>query len=471
MNFNQPEYALFLFVVFWSFWGLRRRVRARELLLLAASYVFYSAWNPKYLALLAFSTIVDYFVAREIARSEDPWRRKALLVTSLGVSLLLLGTFKYYNFFSGEIASVLVRLGIPVKTAHLDVLLPAGISFYTFQTMNYVIDVYRRRLDPAKSFLEFAVFVSFFPHLVAGPILRASTFIPQLEPEPTYDHAVALRGVSRILRGLTKKAVFADYVGQTLVDPVFRHLETRSAAVIAVGLYGYAVQIYSDFSGYSDIAIGSALLLGFRIPENFDHPYLSRNPREFWARWHISLSTWLRDYLYLPLGGNRKGTWVTTRNLLVVMLLGGLWHGANWTFVLWGGLHGLALVVHRAVATRFPAVRSPARDWVCRMAFFHFTCLAWLFFRAESVGDAARALARLVCLTPGPLTLGTEAEIAVGLSALALLVHFGHGAWKERLEVRFLALSTPAQAAVAATVILLVAGLSALGRPFIYFQF
>jgi alginate O-acetyltransferase complex protein AlgI len=470
VNFNQPEYAVFLFVVFWAFWGLRRRVSLREALLLVASYVFYSAWNPRYLALLAFSTLVDYFVAKAIARSEDPLTRKVLLVVSLCVSLLLLGTFKYYNFFSTEIASALSHLGIRVRPAHLDVLLPAGISFYTFQTMNYVIDVYRRKLEPARSLLEFAVFVSFFPHLVAGPILRASTFIPQLEPEPSYDHTVGLRAVSRILRGLAKKALFADYVGQTLVDPIFRHLSTRSSASIAIALYGYAVQIYSDFSGYSDIAIGSALLLGFKIPENFDHPYLSRNPREFWTRWHISLSTWLRDYLYIPLGGSRQGAFRAYRNLLIVMLRGGLWHGANWTFVVWGGLHGLALVVHRAWASRTGASQDATPDWICRLAFFHFTCLTWLFFRADSLGDAARALARLGTFTTG-LELDADARMAVCLVALALLLHFADGSWKARLQERFVTLGTPAQALVAAAVILLVAGLSALGRPFIYFQF
>jgi alginate O-acetyltransferase complex protein AlgI len=470
MNFNQPEYGVFLFVVFWAFWALKRRATPREALLLVASYVFYGAWNPRYLVLLAFSTVVDYYVALGLAATESPGRRRLLLLTSLTVSLGLLGTFKYFNFFSEQVAEGLAHLGLHVSPAHLNVLLPAGISFYTFQTMNYVIDVYRGSLKPARSFLEFAVFVSFFPHLVAGPILRASYFIPQVQREPEYDHSVAMQGVYRILLGLSKKALFADFVGFALVDPVFRHLHDQSALMVLLALYGYAVQIYSDFSGYSDIAIGSALLLGFRIPENFEHPYLAENPRQFWARWHISLSTWLRDYLYIPLGGSRGSRARTCFNLLVTMLLGGLWHGANWTFVAWGALHGLLLAGHRFLFGREAEIAAPSGTLWRRALFFHFVCLTWLFFRADSLGTALVGLSRL---SEGSLELklALDGQVAVALVFLALAMHFGHGSWKEYFRQGFLSLRVPAQALVATAVIILVAGLGALARPFIYFQF
>jgi D-alanyl-lipoteichoic acid acyltransferase DltB (MBOAT superfamily) len=470
VNFNQPEYGVLLFFAFWGFWALRQKATTRELLLLTASYTFYGAWNPRYLPLLILSTVVDYYVARGLSSIQSPGKRRALLILSLSLSLGLLATFKYFNFFAEQAATGLAVFGLRVRPARLNVLLPAGISFYTFQTMNYVIDVYRRKLRPASSLLEFAVFVSFFPHLVAGPILRASYFLPQVEREPTYDHAAGVLGVQRILVGLCKKAVFADYVGYAIVDPAFRHLATMSAAGMVLAMYAYAVQIYSDFSGYSDIAIGSALLLGFRIPENFDHPYLAQSPREFWARWHISLSTWLRDYLYIPLGGNRGTATRTCLNLMLTMLLGGLWHGANWTFVVWGGLHGLALVLTRPRSSQATLGESAARVFGRRLVFFHFVCLTWLFFRAPSLSAAVTALRRLATGTMA-LALTPDGGLATVLVFIALAAHFGHGAWKAQLLDRFLLLPVGLQGLIAATVVLLVGGLGALGEPFIYFQF
>jgi D-alanyl-lipoteichoic acid acyltransferase DltB (MBOAT superfamily) len=460
MNFNQPEYGLLLLLVFWGFWGLRRHATLRELLLLAASYVFYGAWNPRYLLLLALSTLVDFAVGRALGATRSPTWRRVLLVLSLTFNLGLLAVFKYYNFFSSEAAAALRQLGFEVHPAQLDVVLPAGISFYTFQTINYVVDVYRGVLPPCRSLLEFAVFISFFPHLVAGPILRARTFLPQVAREPVYDDAKATGGLCRILLGLTKKVLFADFVGYALVDPVFKDLARAPALLVLLALYGYAVQIYNDFSGYSDIAIGSANMLGFDIPENFDRPYRAAGPREFWRRWHISLSSWLRDYLYIPLGGSRGPLVRTIATLMITMLLGGLWHGARWTFVVWGALHGLALVAERL---------SGEGRWG-RLATFHFVCLTWMFFRSDSLAQALLGLRQMASAFSLPV-LDAGQVVALALVATSLLIHFGDPEWKETVRRRFLQLAPPLQALAAGGVVLLVSGLAARARPFLYFQF
>lgn len=459
MSFTQPEYGVLLVATFWIYWALRHRATLRELVLLLASYVCYGAWNPRYVPLLALATLVDYGVGRGLGALSSPAWRRALLVASLTFNLGLLAVFKYYGFFAGDAAAVLRAFGLGVYPPILDLALPLGISFFTFQSMNYVIDVYRGVLPPCRSLLEFAVFLSFFPHLMAGPILRASVFLPQVRREPVYDDAEALGGLYRILVGLIKKTAIADFVGVTLVDPVFADIGQASAAAVLLALYAYAVQIYCDFSGYSDIAIGSARMLGFQIPENFDRPYAASSVREFWRRWHMSLSSWLRDYLYVPLGGSRGTPARTAANLMVTMLLGGLWHGASWTFVAWGGLHGLGLVVERFTGRSFG-----------RFVTFHFVCLAWLFFRAGSLDVALAGLRSLAGLSFA-LSLAPGAFLAAGVVALALALHFAPAAWKEALGRRFVAFGPPLQAAAAVAVLVLVLALSAAARPFLYFQF
>lgn len=402
MLFNSAEYGLFLVLVFALFWLLRDARGSRFLLLLAASWFFYASWNFRYLSLILLSTAIDYWVGGRLARTdrEDPaqrGQRKRLLLLSLVANLGLLGVFKYYGFFRANFEALLGGYGIHIPA--LDVILPVGISFYTFQTLSYTIDIYRGSLRPAKNLKEFALFVAFFPQLVAGPIVRASDFLPQLDERPRLSADDLKDGLFRIAVGLGKKLVIADVLAVQLVDHVFAADSNASGLYALLGVYGYALQIYGDFAGYSDIAIGSARLLGFRIPENFDMPYVATSIRDFWHRWHISLSSWLRDYLYIPLGGNRLGNARTYVNLALTMLLGGLWHGAEWRFVFWGGLHGLWLGIDRWWGRRgLPGL--PDQGLLGRLAAriltFHMVCFAWVFFRAQSFEAAFALIGRIV---------------------------------------------------------------------------
>jgi D-alanyl-lipoteichoic acid acyltransferase DltB (MBOAT superfamily) len=431
MFFDTPIYAVFLTLVVFLYWRLGWRSQNR--MLLAASYVFYGWWDVRFLALIAASTIVDYYCARAIAASEDTTRRRTLLTISLAVNLGFLGVFKYFNFFVDSFAVALESLGfhqVPVTT--LRILLPPGISFYTFQEVAYIVDVYHRKLEPADSLLEYALFISLFPHLIAGPIQRPSHLLPQVQAPRTFDQEQFFNGLMLILSGLFRKAVIADNCA-LVADAVFSgRMGPPNLATTMLGTYAFAWQIYGDFSGYSDIARGSAQLLGFHFMVNFRQPYLATSLQDFWRRWHISLSTWLRDYLYIPLGGNRHGEAMTYRNLMLTMLLGGLWHGANWTFVVWGGIHGVGLAIERVFVRGVRGVRGirlqpdgPAhvrlkpdatpgrtpdaapslfaiRPWIWRIVLFHHVCLAWIFFRAESVPAAVDMLRGLGTFTWAP---------------------------------------------------------------------
>jgi D-alanyl-lipoteichoic acid acyltransferase DltB (MBOAT superfamily) len=391
--FDTPVYIVFLTLVVLAYWRLSWR--RQNILLLAASYVFYGWWDPRFLALIATSTIVDFYCARTIARSDRPDRRKALLILSLVINLGFLAVFKYFNFFVDSFAATLEALGFHhTPTALIRVLLPPGISFYTFQEVAYIVDVYERKLEPAESLVDYALFISLFPHLIAGPIQRPSHLLPQVQSPRRFDGNRFFDGLLLILSGLFRKTVIADNCA-LLADAAFSgRLGAPSLAVAAIGTYAFAWQIYGDFSGYSDIARGSAQLLGFHFMVNFRQPYLATSLQSFWRRWHISLSTWLRDYLYIPLGGSRHGERQTYRNLMVTMLLGGLWHGANWTFVVWGGIHGAGLAVERFLRRMFgwsEADRVPLTTvsaWTARIVVFHLVCLAWIFFRAPSLSDA-----------------------------------------------------------------------------------
>jgi D-alanyl-lipoteichoic acid acyltransferase DltB (MBOAT superfamily) len=400
MFFDTPVYTVFLTLVVLLYWRLGWRSQNR--MLLAASYLFYGWWDVRFLGLIAASTVVDYYCARVIASSQDQGRRRLLLTISLVVNLGFLAAFKYFNFFVDSFATVLASLGVdnvPVTT--LQILLPPGISFYTFQEVAYIVDVYHRKLEPADSLIEYALFISLFPHLIAGPIQRPSHLLPQVQAPRTFDQSQFFNGLLLILSGLFRKAVIADNCA-LVADAAFSgRLRPPNVATTMLGSYAFAWQIYGDFSGYSDIARGSAQLLGFHFMVNFRQPYLATSLQDFWRRWHISLSTWLRDYLYIPLGGNRYGEAMTYRNLMLTMLLGGLWHGANWTFVVWGGIHGAGLAGERALGkvrtTNSEVRRGRAgslfdwRTWAARIVIFHLVCLAWIFFRAESV-DAAFAM-------------------------------------------------------------------------------
>ncbi len=395
MSFTTPAFVLFFLVFLWLWPNLRGR--PRQVFLLAASYLFYACWSAPLLLLLIGSTVLDYTVAGALGRSDDPQRRRLLLGLSLAGNLGVLGFFKYYNFFADSAAAGLQALGLHVDAPTLAIVLPVGISFYTFQTLGYTIDVYRRQLAPCRSPLDFALYVAFFPQLVAGPIERAGHLLPQLA-DPDARRA-DLSGWGLIAIGAFKKVVIADNLAP-LVDVVYADPEHAWPLALWFATYAFALQIYCDFSGYSDIAVGVARLLGFDLIQNFRAPYAALGPAELWRRWHISLSLWLRDYLYVPLGGNRGGPWLTARNLLLTMLLGGLWHGAAWNFVLWGAWHGLLLIFFRPVfwdrlRNRLRPI-SPLVDLIRWLVFFHLVCLGWALFRAASLADCAVILGKLL---------------------------------------------------------------------------
>jgi D-alanyl-lipoteichoic acid acyltransferase DltB (MBOAT superfamily) len=428
MAFNSFVFAVFLPLVIGLYWLMRRSTVAQNWMLLVASYVFYGWWDWRFLTLLFASTLVDHFVAIKIhALHADQTpagarRRRALLSISLITNLGLLGFFKYFNFFAGSMAALLASVGIEADPFYLNIILPVGISFYSFQTLSYTIDVYRAEMPPAKTLRDFALYVAFFPQLVAGPIERAVALVPQIERPRRFDRLQFMDGLHLIFWGLFKKIYVADNLAP-LVNATFAN-PNASGFEVLLGIYGFAFQIYGDFSGYSDVARGCSKLMGFELMHNFAFPYVSVNPSDFWRRWHISLSTWLRDYLYVPLGGNRHGTWKTYRNLSLTMLLGGLWHGATWMFVIWGAYQGLLLVVHRlathgrAVAARVKDAAMTPRTIVWRVArvlvMFQFICIGWLFFRAESVSQAGSMLSRL-------LTWSGSADLALVMPLLTFV--------------------------------------------------
>lgn len=388
MIFNSFVFWAFFAVVIALYWRLPHR--GQNALLLVASYVFYGYWDWRYLSLLAISTVVDYYVAHYLVRIDDPARRKSLITISMIVNLSFLGFFKYCGFFVAEMARVLSALGFEPHLPVLQIVLPVGISFYTFQSMSYTIDVYRGVTKPAKSLFDFALFVSYFPQLVAGPIERSDRLLPQIESPRRYRSGDFSEGLYHVLIGLLKKVIIADNVAP-IVNRIF---DTPTAeltgAEVLIGVYAFALQIYGDFSGYSSIAQGVSKWMGIDLMYNFRMPYFSRSPSEFWQRWHISLSSWLRDYLYIPLGGNRKGPRRTYINLLLTMLLGGFWHGAAWTFIFWGAWHGLLLIAYRAIGTE-TTERDSSSEWVKALQMvlmFHLVCVGWIFFRAQGLEQA-----------------------------------------------------------------------------------
>jgi alginate O-acetyltransferase complex protein AlgI len=387
MIFSSWLFACFFIVVFGVCWVLPSR-RGRHVFLLIASYAFYMSWNAWLISLIVGSTVLDFAVGRLLDRSDSPRRRRLLLAASIVGNMGVLAVFKYADFFVGSLRELLTVCGIHANTQTLSIILPVGISFYTFQTMSYTIDIYRRKISSTRSFVEFALFVAFFPQLVAGPIVKARDFLPQLKTDKRFSWERLESGTVLFLVGLTKKLLIADQLA-TLVDPVFADPTQFVTRDLWLAMFCYGGQIYCDFSGYTDMAIAAARVLGFDLKPNFASPYLASSLTDFWHRWHISLSTWLRDYLYIPLGGSRLGRLLTCRNLMITMLLGGLWHGASWTFVVWGGIHGLALIVSKALAGRETGASSVLRrygktaaGWAVTLLIVH---LAWVFFRCQPV--------------------------------------------------------------------------------------
>lgn len=468
MLFNSPEYALFLPAALLLFYATPRR-RYRQVLLLIVSYLFYAAWDWRFLGLIFISTGVDFLVSQSMERSTAVAVRQRLLAVSLVVNLGILAAFKYFGFFVESAAGLLGGFGLAVEPAILTVALPVGISFYTFQTMSYSIDVYRRRIPAERDPILFALYVAFFPQLVAGPIERAERLLPQLREMRGASRHQRLSGVQLILLGLFKKVAIADGVAP-IVDQVFSAPAEMSRTALLLGAIGFAVQIYGDFSGYTDIARGTARLLGIDLIENFRQPYLSLSITEFWKRWHISLSLWLRDYLYISMGGNRTTVSKTYRNLMVTMLLGGLWHGASWSFVLWGGLHGAYLVIERFLAGRSTAVPRTNVSW--RVLTIGLVTLTWIPFRAGSLATTIEYVRSLVfgggAALPVPsnlaiLAFGVVATTLIDLRSVQDAADVDNPVARWRPSARGLAYGVGAVAAVVFS-----AGSSA---SFIYFQF
>lgn len=460
MLFTSLQWALFLVSVFTVF--NLAPAPTRRWVMLAASVLFYASWSVSYLLLIFGQLLTDWTCGHLLGRTDAPARRRIIVAVSVVVNLGVLCVFKYYGLF----ARTLVHAGLRLPT--LDLMLPLAISFYTFESMSYTIDVYRRRLAPARSPVHLALFITWFPHLIAGPIIRPSEFVPQLDRITRVTRSRFFSGATLMLMGYAKKLFGADWLA-TVVDPVFADPSTHTALELLVGVYAYAFQIYFDFSAYTDIARGASRWFGIELPENFADPYLATSITDFWRRWHMTLSHWLRDYLYIPLGGNRHGTARTYVNLMITMLLGGLWHGASWTFVVWGALHGLYLAIERACGV---GTKPPGRwRWPRRVLTFHLVCLAWIFFRAPTFAVAGQVLRGL---GSGGLHL-VAARLLPTLAALAIIA----GYWlvrplREPLQriIPGPSLAPQMGYAVVAGLFLLVAMvLGASTNAFIYFRF
>ena len=418
MVFPTLSFVLFYIVVWPLSWAavLLGRHTLHKLVIIGASYFFYAFWNWQLAFLLFSRVLLNWGTGRLIDATRGTGRDFRIVAAGVALNLILLGGFKYYGWFAEE-ANVLLRAaGLARDIPLFEIVLPVGISFFTFQGISYIVDLYRGDLDRARPLIDVMFFISFFPHLVAGPIVRAASFLPQLEKPPSPARVFVGLGVLLILWGVFKKAVVAHWLAINLVDKAFFDPTAYGALDLAAAVYGYAVQIYCDFSAYSDIAIGVAALLGYRFQRNFNQPYRAETIADFWRRWHMSLSSWLRDYLYIPLGGNRGGGWRTYRNLLLTMVLGGIWHGAAWKFVIWGALHGSMLGVERFVSNMrrspapLPAERPLWRRALSVLLIFHFVCFGWIFFRADSVARAGEVLAGLTDLTR-PVILATPTKM------------------------------------------------------------
>ena len=396
MLFNSIDFAIFLPIVFLLYWFVaNKNLKLQNLLIVVASYLFYGWWDWRFLSLILFSTLIDYSVGVRLLKEENISKRKILLWISIFVNLGFLGFFKYYNFFLDNFITAFSFFGTPINAQGLNIILPVGISFYTFQTLSYTIDVYRRKLESTQDFIAFTAFVSFFPQLVAGPIERATNLLPQFYKKRTFEYNKAVDGLRQILWGLFKKIVIADNSAQ-IANEIFNNSADYNGSTLVLGAIFFTFQIYGDFSGYSDIAIGTSRLFGFNLKQNFAFPYFSRDIAEFWRRWHISLSTWFRDYLYIPLGGSRGGTWMKVRNTFAIFIVSGFWHGANWTFIVWGALNALyflpLLLLNKNRANTDTVAKGkylPSFKEFYQIGItFSLTVLAWIFFRAENIGHA-----------------------------------------------------------------------------------
>jgi D-alanyl-lipoteichoic acid acyltransferase DltB (MBOAT superfamily) len=478
MLFNSLPFAVFLPVVFAVYWSLRRApLRVQNLFVLCASYFFYGWWDWRFLSLIFVSSMVDYLVGLGLSRAGKPSSRRALLTVSLATNLGLLGIFKYYDFFVTSFCELLASAGLHASPHLLSIVLPVGISFYTFQTLSYTIDVYRRNVEPTRDILAFFAFVSFFPQLVAGPIERARNLLPQFLRRREFDDSKARDGMRQMLSGFMKKMLIADNLAP-MVDEIFRNYQQFDGFTLLTGVFFFAMQIYCDFSGYSDIAIGCARLFGFDLMRNFAFPYFSRDIAEFWRRWHISLSTWLRDYLYIPLCGSRPSRARKARGILVTFTLCGLWHGASWTFVFWGLLHGLYFLPLTLGRRRRRFIGDAAegrllpslREFSGMLLTFVLVCLGWVFFRSQDFPHAFGYL-RAMTLEPGTAVMNSAYTVSMLVICFSLLCF----EWimrkrKHVLEIGGLPVAVRWSVYLVVVTLILVGGVFS-ADDFIYFQF
>ena len=482
MLFNSIDFAIFLPIFFILYWFVTsKNLKLQNFLIVVASYVFYGWWDWRFLSLIIFSTVVDYSIGQKLKNEENQFKRKAFLWTSILVNLGFLGFFKYYNFFLDNFTTAFSFLGTEIKANTLNIILPVGISFYTFQTLSYTIDVYKKKLEPTKDFIAFSAFVSFFPQLVAGPIERATHLLPQFYRNRTFDYAKAVDGMRQILWGLFKKIVIADNCAE-FANQIFNNSADMNGSALVFGALFFTFQIYGDFSGYSDIAIGTSRLFGFDLMRNFAFPYFSRDIAEFWRRWHISLSTWFRDYLYIPLGGSRGGTLMKIRNTFIIFIVSGFWHGANWTFIVWGALNAiyfLPLLLTNNNRNNLEIVAKgkylPTAKEILLMLFtFGLTVFAWIFFRAENIGHAFNYISEILSTSlfeiPNFSNLN-RALITIFLTGIFVLIEWiGR---ENQYAIEYLELRCPKYARwmfywLISVVILLYGGQQ---QDFIYFQF
>jgi len=471
MLFPTLTFGLFFLGVFTIVWAVSASNEWRKILLLLASWVFYGAWDWRFVALLIGSALLNWGAAEAIwyQREEATGRRKAIMVLGIVGNLVVLGFFKYYGFFAEQLGDLLRMAGFARDLPLMQVVLPVGISFFTFQGMSYLADVHAERLAPAR-LLDVTLLMSFFPHLVAGPIVRGSDLLPQFEESPRLTRDMASMGLVLIVWGLFKKAVIASELSTGLVDPVFFDPAAHSRLDLIAAAYGYAVQIYCDFSAYSDMAIGIAALLGYRFPLNFNQPYRATSLQDFWRRWHISLSSWLRDYLYIGvLGGNRRGFARQCLNMLATMLLGGLWHGAKWTFVIWGGLHGGVLALERIWERTRPRWMPRLPKFLAILITFHIVVVGWIFFRSESFDGA---IVYLTGIGTSHGASGVLTPLACGLILFGMAIHFTPANLGQQLALKLRLLPAPALGLLAGVTILIVDTMRFEGvAPFIYYQF
>ena len=467
MLFHSFAFFVFFWVTFGVYWGLRAHEH-RMAALVAASIVFYAAWNPWFVLLIAFTAGVDYFFALRIEASASQARRRLLLIVSLTVSLSLLVFFKYANFLLGASTGVFALVGLRVSSPLVNVILPLGISFYTFETISYVVDVYRRRVPAERNPLHYALYIMFFPHLIAGPIVRPRQFLPQVRAAKHFDWARLQLGVQLFLRGLLKKAVLADRLA-LIVDPVFQDASKFSSGTLWLATVAYAVQVYCDFSGYTDMALGCAHALGFKLPQNFNRPYISASITEFWRRWHITLSSWVRDYIYIPMGGSRGQNWKVYRNLIVTMAALGLWHGAGWTYLVFGLYHGILLSLERAFPYPTWTNRGPAHAAriVWTMGLF---CIGLAIFRSPSLGSAWVMLGRMFYPVTGAML--PNGAIVVALVIIAFIFG-GHLIGGVRLTARLQRFVPAPVVGVGLAILFILIQLFVPedAKPFMYFQF